>query len=204
MSLKERLRPLLLIAVDVQDWLYPAMLINLLWFVLSCTVVLMPPATAALHEVAYGMYRNQAPSARAFLAGMRRWLARAWGWGAANLLLLGAVIIGGQVYGGFVAAVLVMVAALAWIAQFYFWAYTVIDPGASALRCLRNAVFTLLASPVVLVLYGIPLLIVGIPALVLIAPVMLILPLLVAMLSVYSLVHWLAHHGLLDVPTRRI
>jgi len=60
------------------DYLGKSVWMNLLWFFLSLTVVLFPPATAALFRCAGELVRFEEPDAGRFLAALRRFFARAW------------------------------------------------------------------------------------------------------------------------------
>lgn len=203
-----RLKPIQWWIVDVHDWLFPLMAINLLWLLLSLTVILLPPASAALHDVAYAAYRGIAPTPRAFIGHVRRRFWQGWRWGIANLLVFGALFALGRrasvsgADGEVWLAAIAAVGALVVMAQFYFWPYVAVQTQPDLRRALRNSVFTALGDLMYLTLYLAITGVVLIPALVLIAPVLIIAPTLLIMLVTYSLVGWLQHHDILGAEAR--
>ncbi len=200
-----RFRALGRVALDVSNWLLPLAAINLVWCVLSLTVIMMPPATAALFEVAYQARKGHGPSMQSFLESIRRWLLRAWLWGAGCLLTGVVAVVALSFYGAqqtsFGAILLVIAACVAVLiigVQFYFWPYMLAQDEPHIRRALRNAAFTLFADPLNALLYGGIALALLAAGAVLIVPMVLIAPITVAFLAVYSLREWLDHHRLLE------
>jgi len=68
--------------------------INLLWFLVSLTVVVLPPATAALFWHTNETVRFEDPDTRGFFRAMRRFFFRSWG-----LFLAQAAIMVGLAWG---------------------------------------------------------------------------------------------------------
>jgi hypothetical protein len=191
------------VVVDVYTWLVPLVTINILWFVMCLTIVLMPPATAALYEVAVLATQGHSPEVQGFLLAVRRWLLKSWLWGAATLFLTLASILALSFYGtprtALEALSFVISAAFVifvWLVQFYFWPYVFLQEKPQILLAVRNAVLTVLADPVLLLINaGVALLLLA-PSVVLIAPLVVITPVTIAFLGSYSLRDWLNHHGL--------
>ncbi len=201
-----RLKPIQWLILDLNDWLFPLMAINMLWVLLSITLVLLPPATAALFDLAYESYRGIAPAPRTYLAHMRRRFWKSWAWALANLIVFGALVVLGRAASGseIALAVLGIVGALCIMAQFYFWAYVVLQEQPELLRALRNSVFTALGGLFYIALYLAITLAILIPSLILIAPILLITPVLLTMLCLNSLIGWLQHHKILNAEAREL
>ena len=196
-------KPAYLAAVDLYDWLFPFIVVNLLWFGCSVTLILLPPATAALFEMARRSYDNQPPTPRDFFAAMRRWWWLSWRWGAINALLVLAAVVSMSFYAGqwdgagdFAAGIIGLLTVLALLAQVYVWPYLLLQDTPDLRLALRNSAFTVLGDPALLLAHGLVWLVVGLPGVILIAPVMLVLPMFLALLLSYSLRHWLVWRGL--------
>jgi len=199
-----RLKAVREVAIAVYYGLLPLVAINILWFLLSLTIVLMPPATAALYETAYLAKKGHSPSVQKFVAAIRHWLLKSWLWGVGSLLLIVAGAVAHKFYGTLenpigslllttTMAILVFVG----LVQFYFWPYMVAQEMPNIRRAMRNAAFTVLADPILAFVYcGITLVLV-IASVLLIAPIALITPTVVAFLGVFSLLDWIRYHGLL-------
>ncbi|MBZ0294250.1 MAG: DUF624 domain-containing protein, partial [Anaerolineae bacterium] len=122
------LKPIYLAAVDLYDWLFPFIAINVLWFVCSLTVILLPPASAALFEIAQRAYDNDMPTPRTFFSAMRRWWWRSWLWAGFNLVLVAAVAFSFQFYrtqlpagiGDAAAAFIALIVILLVVGQLFF------------------------------------------------------------------------------------
>jgi uncharacterized membrane protein YesL len=201
-----RLRPLQLATIDLLDWLFPWVAVNLLWLLASLTLVLLPPATAALFDLAQAAYRNQRPTPRRFLAGLRRWFGLSWRWAAPNGLLLGGLfLLGRAVAPAEIPLALVgVLAAAVVLGQFFFWPYMVLQDEPKLLRALRNSVFTALGDLPYFALYLAITFFILIPSVVVIAPLLLITPVLLSLLTTYGLAAWLERQGLLTGETRDV
>lgn len=192
------------VTIDVYSALLPLVTINILWFLLSLTLILLPPATAALYEVALLSRKGQGPYLQTYLAAVRRWLIISWVWGIATLALAAVCLLAITFYGStqhVVGTVLLTIslalAIFACLVQFYFWPYMVLQEKPRPLLALRNSAYTVLADPLlILVNAGLAalLLLPGIPF---IAPIVVLTPIITAFLGVYSLYDWLEHHHLL-------
>lgn len=201
-----RLKPFQLIVIDLLDWLFSWVVINLLWVFLSLTIILFPPATAALFETVHAAYHNQPPNARRFLASVRRWFVKSWLWAATNLLIFAALFLAARA--GFpneiVLATLGVIAALVLVGQMYFWPYVMLQEQPELLRALRNSVFTVLGDLFYAVMYLALTLFLLVPFVIVIAPFLLIGPVLFAMLHTYGLIVWLQQHKILKDNGREL
>jgi hypothetical protein len=199
-----RLKPIQLVVIDLLDWLFPFVAINVVWLLASLTVILLPPATASLFETAYKAHRGYAPDMRSFRSGIRRWFFKSWLWASGNLIVLALAFLLGANSGGhpIVLAIAGVIPALLLIGQFYFWPYVMLQDHPELLRALRNSIFSALGGLPYLISYLALVLFIVIPAIVTIAPFLLIVPTLIAMLATYSLIGWLAHEGILNEDVR--
>lgn len=201
-----RMKAVQLVAIDLGDWLWPFTLVNLLWFLCSLTLILLPPATAALFDLAFQAYHGQSPTPRAFGMAVRKWVLRAWLWGVVNAIV-GVVLAGAFLFyraqaNDFFMAFTALIAALIAAGQYYFWPYLLVQEQPSMLQALRNSTYTALGDPFLLLVNGGLSLIVLVPGVILVAPLLLILPTALAMLSTYSLLVWLHRRGLIPGTER--
>jgi uncharacterized membrane protein YesL len=199
-----RLKPIQLVAIDVLDWLFPFVAVNVVWLLASLTIILLPPATASLFETAYNAHRGRAPEVRRFWAGIRRWFVKSWLWASGNLIVLALAYLLGANSGGHPIALAMagVIPALLLIGQFYFWPYVMLQDRPSLRTALRNSVFSALGALPYLISYLALSLFILIPAIVTIAPFLLLAPILIAMLATYSLIGWLTHEGILHEDAR--
>ncbi len=193
------------VATDVYDGLLPLVTINILWFVLSLTVVFMPPATASLYEIAFRSNKGEGPQVQAFLGAVRRWLVKSWLWSAATLVLVFASVLAFEFYGAqrtaagdILFAASSVLTIFLWLVQFYFWPYMFFQEESLILPAVRNAAFTVLGDPLFALLnVGVAFALLVLSVL-LIAPIALITPAVIAFLGIYSLQEWLDHHDLIQ------
>jgi hypothetical protein len=201
-----RLKPIQLVVIDLLDWLFPFVAINIVWFLSSLTIILLPPATASLFEIVYNAHRGYAPELRNFQSGIRRWFFKSWLWASGNLVVLSLAFLLGQNSGGHPVALAIagIIPTLLLIGQFYFWPYMMLQERPALMTALRNSIFSVLGGLPYLVSYLALSLFVLIPAIVTIAPFLLLVPVLLAMLATYSLISWLEHEGILHEKPRNI
>ena len=81
MTILWRFRALFRMISDVYNWMVTLAAINLIWLLCCISVVLLPPATAALYEVAYRARQGEGPTVVAYVRAMRRWFVISWKWG---------------------------------------------------------------------------------------------------------------------------
>ena len=182
-----------------RDWVTLAAL-NLAWLLCWLTVLLGPPATFALYEVAHQYVYGRSLELSATPALLRRYALKSWLWLLANLFVAGGVWLSLQAYaGGAVWAValrtLCALAGALWLAvQFYALPYLLEQERLSLRRAWRNAFFTVLASPLyTLVVVGFALLLalVGVRT---VALLFLGLAPLIAVLGVHAVAERLEHY----------
>lgn len=198
------LKPAQWIVTDMMDWLFPLCAINLLWVLLSLTIILCPPATASLFEAGHRAYHGQVPTVSAFLAGVRRWMIPAWKWAGLNLLLIAAVtlLIRTLIQSELLAALIAGGTGLIVFGQLYFWPYVMLQESSSLWQAARNSAFTILSAPLMTGMNLALTVALIIPGIVTIAPVLLFLPVLLSLLYTYSLIAWLSHHHILPDAAR--
>lgn len=181
---------------DAWDALVLLVVLNLAWVALAFSVVLLPPATAALFDVTHELARGRTPDLMDFARAIRRHFWRAWGWALLNLLVWGIVIVNLLFYGQFadlwamaLQAVFVLVGIFWFVSQLYVWPYILEQDAPSLPRALRNAALTVLAAPVF------SLVLVLLIGAVLLVSYLLLLPLVALATGFFCL---LANHAVID------
>jgi len=201
----EQSQPLLIRLVsDVYNWLVPLTAINILWFLMSMTVVLFPPATAGLFHVAYRVTRSEGPTIREYFAGIRQWFWISWIWGLLVGAFLGVAALALIFYsasatpiGTFLFAITAILVAFFLLTQAFFFPYLMLQEKPVIRVALRNALFTILADPFRMLLHGIILLAVLIISVLLVFPFVVLTPVTIAFWLMYLLLDWLKRHELL-------
>lgn len=176
---------------SLRDWwngMVGLAVMNFIWLLMSLTVVLLPPATAAMYTVTNSLAHGTGSRLEDFGAGARRYAAVSYRWALVNVLAAAIVVAGFVFYGalgsvlGVMLQVLFGAGGILWImAQFYVWPF-LLEQEQTALRlALKNALFLTLANPV----YSFILL--GMVALALVISVATMLPIAVFLTSFVSL-----------------
>ncbi|MDQ3869988.1 MAG: DUF624 domain-containing protein [Chloroflexota bacterium] len=183
-------------AVDLKDALFVLAGLNLLWTLLSLTLVLLPPATAAMFEATHELVRGRAPEMREFLDAVRRHFVRAWAWALVNVLAWVVLLANLLFYGALrdvwavaLQALFTGFAAFWLVSQFYVWPFVFEQAEMSLRWALRNAVLTVFAAPV----FSLTLAALG--GLALVLSVLLVAPLVLATTAFLCLV---ANHAVID------
>lgn len=199
-----RFKPVQWLITDFMDWLFPFCTVNLLWVVLSLTLILFPPATASLFEVSYRAYRGQAPTSAAFIKGIRRWLIPAWKWASPNLLLIAAAVMLSRSLpdNTLISALIAGVVGLILLAQIYVWPFVMLQEKPRLWQAVRNSLFTVLGDPLLTGMNLVFTAIVLLPSILVIAPILFIIPVVLSLVYTYSLVAWLNHHHILSGSVR--
>lgn len=201
-----RIRPIQLMVVDLGDWLIPFVGINLLWVASCLTVILLPPATAALFAAAHLSFQNHPPTAGQFLASMRRWFVTSWLITFANVLIIGGLFLLGRLVHAseiLLAAIAVLTAGIIWI-QFLFWPFMLLQAKPSPIQAIRNSAFTIMGDLPYFAGYLALIILVLLTSAILIAPVFFVTPVLFALINTYSLCVWLQHRGILNTEKRDV
>lgn len=204
-DLNSNSQPIILRVIgDVYNWLVPLTAINILWLLMSLTVILFPPATAGLFHVAYHVTKSQGPTVSEYLAGMRQWWWRSWLWGlivVAFVLTAGLALVFYGASDAPIAAALfvitVLLSAFFLMVQALFWPYMMLQEKPLIRVALRNAAFTLLADPLRMIATLLLMLAVAIIGLLLVFPFVVLIPVTLAFWLTYLLVDWLKRHDLL-------
>jgi uncharacterized membrane protein YesL len=198
-------RPLLIrLMSDVYNWLVPLTAINILWFLMSLTIILLPPATAGLFHVAYRVTRSEGPTIQEFFAGIRQWFWISWIWGLMVGVFLGVSALALIFYsasatpiGSVLFAITAVLVAFFLLTQAFFFPYILLQEKPVIRIALRNALFTILADPLRMLIHGIILLLVVIISVLLVFPFVVLTPVTIAFWLMYLLLDWLKRHELL-------
>jgi hypothetical protein len=120
---------------------------------MALTVVLLPPATAALFEAMHELAAGSAPSFRDFVASVRRWFVVAWLWAVWAGIGLWLVVLVVRFDpdptqpGSWLAALFVVAGLLFAVSLLYVWPFLFLQSEGGLVRAIRNAVLTVLAAP---------------------------------------------------------
>lgn len=141
------------LAIWWRDWVFLAAL-NLVWILCWLTVILGPPATFVLYRAAHTVVNGQGLYWLELASFLRRYLLKSWLWMLANLLIAAGIWLNVQFYTNVNAGwtvwlrpIPLLIGAL-WLAlQVYILPYLMVQDALSLRQAFRNALFTLLASP---------------------------------------------------------
>jgi len=145
---------------DAWDALVSLAALNFIWFALSLTVVLLPPATVAMFEATNQLARGRQVEAVEYLGAVRRQFLRSWAWALLNAVVIGLLVVSVVFYDRpepWAAAVrsLFLLATFAWlVAQLMVWPYVFEQDEPSLRRAIRNALLTVLGAPVFSIMIG--------------------------------------------------
>lgn len=153
------MRPALSVTwATLRDWYYNMLSlasINVLWFVLSLTVVLLPPATAGMYAATNRVAHGTGQRLGDFWDGARRSLWLSLRWAAVNIVVAAILWSNTLFYSSlaesaaFVVRALIGSLALVWLAtQFYLWPFLMEQDDKRLRVALKNALFLTLATPV--------------------------------------------------------
>jgi uncharacterized membrane protein YesL len=177
---------------DAWDALVAVAPINLAWASLGLTVVLFPPATAALFESMHELASGRSPGIRDYVGAVRRRFVDGWAWalwGAAGLTIVGANV---RLYPdptdprAWFSAALAVLGILFGVSVLYVWPFLLLQPNGGLLRAIRNSVLAVLAAPLFAVVLAILLAVVVAACAVLILPLLLVLPGLVCLVASHA------------------
>ena len=177
---------------DAWDALVAVAPINLAWAGLGLTLVLLPPATAALFESMGDLAVGRTPSIRDYLGAVRRRLVDGWAWalwGAAGLTLLAANI---RLYPdstdlrAWLSAAVAVLWVMFGVSVLYVWPLLLLQPGGGLLRAIRNSILVTLGAPLFAIVLAILLALVVAVGAVLILPLVLVLPGLICLVATHA------------------
>lgn len=129
-------------------------LINTLWLVCSVTVVLAPPAVFGLFYATNELANGRGVGTADFIAGLRRYFKISWLWGILNVVAAFLVWLNIQFYGqiaetwALTLLFLTLFIAAGWVmVQLFAVPYLIEQERKHLGIAMRNALFTLLATP---------------------------------------------------------
>jgi len=188
-------------AGDGWDALLVMATLSLAWIGLSLTVLLAPPATAALFETMHELAAGRTPGLGDLLRSMRRRFVASWAWaawGLAGLTLFGVNVwfyLGGSDALALAAAAFAVLGALFAVSALFVWPFVFLDEDGRFLRAIRNAVLAVLAAPLFAVTLA--LLLAGVIALsaVLVVPLAVFTPAFVCLVASHAVADRLRAFG---------
>jgi uncharacterized membrane protein YesL len=161
---------------DAWDAFVQLALLNLVWFGLSLTVVLLPPATVAMFEATNELARGRTPAVADFVRAIPRYFLPAWGWAILNVAVGTVLGVNLAFYSNpeplhLALRGLFLLATLLWVvSQLLVWPYRFEQTDPSLRLALRNALLTTLAAPVFSLILGAVVALVAVLSAVLLAP----------------------------------
>ena len=177
---------------DAWDALVAVAPINRAWVALSLTIVLLPPATAALFESMHELASGRSPGIRDFLGAVRRRFLAGWAWAlwAAAGLTLAAWNV--RLYPdptdlrAWVSAVVAVIGILFAVSVLYCWPFVFLDEDGGLRRAIRNSILAVLAGPLFAIVLALLLVLVVAVGAVLIAPLALVVPGLIGLVASHA------------------
>ncbi|MFC1960401.1 DUF624 domain-containing protein [Chloroflexota bacterium] len=165
-------------------------MLNLMLLACSLTIVLLPPALAALYTITGELAYGQSLGFGDYLRAMRQYFVKSWLWALLNIAVFAILGSNMAFYSRMAASwatipyTIFLLLGLYWfIFQVYFWPYMMKQEEPSIRTALRNTLLTSLASPgFTLVIVAVSLLILGLSAL-FVFPILLGTATLVALLG---------------------
>lgn len=167
---------------DAWDALIAVAPINLAWAGLGLTIVLLPPATAALFESMHELASGRSPGIREYVGAVRRRLVDGWVWAlwsAAGLTIVGVNV---RLYPdptdprAWLSAAVAVIGILFAVSVLYVWPLLLLQPDGGLLRAIRNSILATLAAPLFAIVLAILLALSFAAGAVLILPLVLVLP----------------------------
>ena len=134
-------------------------LINVLWLLCCVTIILAPPATLGMFYATNELANGRGVGYADFFAGLRRYFKISWLWGIFNIIAAFSVWLNFQFYGrieeswSLILLFFTIVIALTWVmVQLFAAAYLIEQERKHLGVAMKNALFTLLATPLYSVL----------------------------------------------------
>lgn len=153
------MRPALIVIQNtVFDWwnsMVGLAITNIMWLLLSLTIIFFPPAIAGIYAVTHSMAKGTGQHPEDFLEGARRYAGVSYRWIFANFIVLtlvysNIVFYSNNVESLFASIIIGIIALLTivWvIMQFYVWPFLMIQTEKKLSLALKNALFLAIASP---------------------------------------------------------
>jgi uncharacterized membrane protein YesL len=177
---------------DAWDALVAVAPINLAWAGLGLTLVLLPPATAALFESMSELAAGRTPGIRDYVGAVRRRLVDGWAWalwGAAGMTVLGVNV---RFYPepadprAWLSAAVAVLGVLFGVSVLYVWPLLLVQPDGGLLRAIRNSIFVTLGAPLFAIVIALLLALCLAVAAVLILPLVLVVPGLICLVASHA------------------
>jgi len=189
---------------DAWDALVAVAPLNLAWLGLGLTIVLLPPATAALFESMHELASGSTPGFGDFLRSVRRRFVGAWlwaVWAVAGLTLVGLNVrfdLDPSSPAAWLSAAVAVLGVLFVISLLYVWPFVFLQAGGGLVRAIRNSVLTVLAAPLFAVTLAVLLVLVVAAGAVLIVPLAVAVPGFVALVASHAVTDRLRAFGKLS------
>jgi uncharacterized membrane protein YesL len=186
---------------DAWDALVALAPFNLCWLALCLTLVLIPPATAALFESMHELAGGRSPSLGDFFRSVRRRFIAAWLWALWAAAGLFIVRLGVGSYPdpsdprAWLSAVAVVLGLLFGVSLLYVWPFVFLQPNGDLGRAIRNSVLTVLAAPLFALTIAVLLALFVAVGAVLIVPLALVIPGLIGLTSSHAVTDRLRAFG---------
>jgi uncharacterized membrane protein YesL len=177
---------------DAWDALVAVAPINLAWVGLSLTVILFPPATAALFESMHELASGRSPGIRDFVGAVRRRFVGGWAWalwGAAGLTIVGLNVRFDPDLTdprAWLSAAIAVIGILFGVSLLYVWPFVFLQPEGGLRRAIRNSLLTTLAAPLFAIVLALLLAVVVAVGAVLILPLALVIPGLICLVASHA------------------
>lgn len=177
---------------DAWDALVAVAPINLVWAGLGLTLVLLPPATAALFESMNELAAGRTPGIRDYVGAVRRRFLGGWAWalwGAAGLTIVAANV---RLYPdptdprAWLSAAVAVIGVLFGVSVLYVWPLLLLQPDGGLLRAIRNSILATLGAPLFAIVIAMLLALVVAVGAVLILPLVLVVPGLICLVASHA------------------
>ncbi|HEV8488814.1 MAG TPA: DUF624 domain-containing protein [Candidatus Limnocylindrales bacterium] len=177
---------------DAWDALVAVAPINLAWVGLGLTVVLLPPATAALFESMHELASGRSPGIRDYIGSVRRRFVGGWAWGlwaAAGLTFAGANIrfdLDPTQPRAWISAAVAVLGILFGVSVLYVWPFVFLQPDGGLGRAIKNSILATLAAPLFAIVLALLLALLIAAGAVLILPLALVIPGLICLVASHA------------------
>jgi hypothetical protein len=186
---------------DGWDALFVVGALNLAWLALSLTVVLLPPATAALFESMDELADGRIPGLREYFGFVRRRFLTAWLWALWAIAGLSIAWVnvgfwndaGGSL--AWLSAVSLVLGVLFAVSLLYVWPFVFRQTEGGLGRAIRNSILTVLAAPIFAVSLALVLIVVVAASAVLILPLAVFTTALIALVGAHAVTNRLRAFG---------
>lgn len=177
---------------DAWDALVAVAPINLAWAGLGLTLVLLPPATAALFESMNELASGRTPGIRDYVGAVRRRFVEGWAWAlwaAAGLTIVGVNV---RLYPdptdprAWLSAAVAVLGILFGVSVLYVWPLLLLQPDGGLLRAIRNSIFATLGAPLFAIVIALLLALIVAAGAVLILPLVLVVPGLICLVASHA------------------